>query len=46
MHNKNLISANNQKMLPCNCRKMKDCSLEGKRGANDIVYKCIASATG
>ena len=45
-HNKKLISSNNQVILPCNCRKKKECQLEGKCKANDIIYKCIASATG
>ena len=45
-HNKKLISSNNQIILPCNCRKKEGCPLEGKCRANDIVYKCIASATG
>ena len=29
-----------------NCRKKEECPLDGKCRANDIVYKCIASATG
>ena len=45
-HNKKLISSNNQIILPCNCRKKEECPLEGKCSVNDIVYKCIASATG
>ena len=44
-HNKKLISSNNQITLPCNCRRKKECPLEGKCRANDVVYKCIASAT-
>ena len=45
-HNKKWISSNNQIILPCDCRKREECPLEGKCRANDIVYKCIASATG
>ena len=45
-HNKKLISSNNQIMLPCNCRKKEECPLEGKCRANDMIYKCIVSATG
>ena len=45
LHNKKLISSNNQIILPCNCRKKEECLLEGKCRANDIVYKCITSAT-
>ena len=33
-------------MLPCNCREKEECPLEGKCRANDIIYRCIASATG
>ena len=33
-------------ILPCNCRKKEECPLEGKCSVNDIVYKCIPSATG
>ena len=46
LHNKKLISSNNQLILPCSCRKTEECPLEGKWRANDVVYKCIASATG
>ena len=46
LYNKKLICSNNQIILPCNCRKKKKCPLEGKCQANDVVYKCIASATG
>ena len=44
--NKKLISSNNQIILPCNCRRKEECPLEGKYRANDVVYKCIAWATG
>ena len=40
-HNKYLISSNNQIILP-----KQECPLEGKSRANNVVYKCIASATG
>ena len=46
LHNKKLISSNNLIILPCNSRKKKDCPLEGKCRANDIVYNCITSAIG
>ena len=45
-HNKKLISSNNQIILPCNCGKKEERPLEGKCRASDIIYKCIASATG
>ena len=45
-HNEKLISSNNQIVLPCDCRRKEECPLEGKCRANDVVYKCIASATG
>ena len=34
------------KILPCNSRKKEKCPLERKCRAKDIVYNCIASATG
>ena len=46
LYNKKLICSNNQIILPCNRRKKKKCPLEGKCQANDVVYKCIAWATG
>ena len=45
-HNKKLISSNNQIILSCNCRKKEECPLQGKCRANDLIYKCIPSATG
>ena len=45
-HNKNPISSNDQVISPCYCRKKEECPVDGKCRANDIVYKCIASATG
>ena len=33
-------------ILPCNSWKKEECPLEGKCRANDIIYKCIASASG
>ena len=44
--NKKRISSNNQIILPGNFRKKEECPLEGKCRANDIIYKCITSATG
>ena len=45
-YNKKQISCNNQIIFPPKCRKKEDCPLEGKCSTNDIIYKCIASATG
>ena len=45
-HNKKLISSNDQIILPFNCRKKEERPLEEKCIANNIVYKCITSATG
>ena len=45
-YNKILICSSNQIILPCNCTKKEECPLEGKCRANNIIYKCIASATG
>ena len=41
-----MISSNNQIILPCNCKKKGEGPLAGKSRANDLIYKCIASATG
>ena len=43
LHNKKLISSNNQLTLPCNCRKKEKCPLEAECRANDVVCKCVAS---
>ena len=45
-HNKKLISCHNPIILPCNCRRKKECPLERKCRANYVVYKCIVSAAG
>ena len=45
-YNKKHISCNNQKYFHANVEKKEDCPLEGKCSTNDIIYKCIASATG
>ena len=45
-HNKKLISSNIHIILPCNCRGKEECLVEGKCRANNLVYKCIASAAG
>ena len=41
LHNKKLISSNNQIILPCNCRKNDKSSLEGRCRANVLIYKFI-----
>ena len=46
LHNKKLITSNNQIILTCNCVRKEECLLEGKCRANDVVCKCITSATG
>ena len=45
LHNKKLISSNNQVILSCNCRRNEDCPVKGICRANDVVYKFFASAT-
>ena len=45
-HNKKLISCHNPIILPCICRRKKECPLERKCRANYVVYKCIVSAAG
>ena len=43
-HNKKLINTSIKSTLPCNCRKKHECPLDGKYRAENIVYKCVASA--
>ena len=45
-HKKKLISSNSQTILSCNSRKKEKCPLEGNSRGNDVLYKCIVSATG
>ena len=46
LHNKKLISSNNQIILTFNCVRKEECPLEEKCRASDVVYKCITSSTG
>ena len=45
-HNKKLINTSIKNTLSCNCRKKHQCPLDGKCRAENIVYKCVASADG
>ena len=45
-HNRKLINAENKVNKNCNCRKKEECLLEGKCRSQDVIYKCIATATG
>ena len=45
-HNKKLTNAENKQTKKFNCRKKEKCSLEGKYRSEDIIYKCVVTATG
>ena len=45
-HNKKLTNAEKKLTKYCNCRKKQECSLEGKCRSEDIIYKCVVTATG
>ena len=45
-HNKKLNNAENKQTKHCNCRKRQECPLEGKSRSEDIIYKCVVTATG
>ena len=45
-HNKKLTNAEKQQTKHCNCRKKQECQLEGKCRSEDIIYKCVVTATG
>ena len=41
-----LINAANKQTKDCNCRKKEECQLEGKCRSEDIICKCVVTATG
>ena len=45
-HNKKLTNAENKPTKDCNCRKKEECPTEGKCRSEDIIYKCVVTATG
>ena len=45
-HNKNLVNVEKKQTKHCNCRKKQECPLEGKCRSEDIIYKCVVTATG
>ena len=45
-HNKKLSNAENKQTKYCKCRKKQECPLEGKSRSEDIIYKCVVTATG
>ena len=45
-HNKKVTNAENKQTKHCNCRKKQECPLEGKCRSEDIIYKCVVTATG
>ena len=44
-NNKKLTNAENKQTKQCNCRKKQECLLEGKCRSEDIIYKCVVTAT-
>ena len=44
--NKNSTNAEKKQTKHCNCRKKQECPLEGKCRSEDIIYKCVVTATG
>ena len=45
-HNKKLTSTENKQTKKCKCRKKEKCLLEGECRSEDIMYKCVVTATG
>ena len=45
-HNKTLINTSMKNILPCNWKKKRECPLDGKCRAENIVYKCVVSGNG
>ena len=43
---KKLTNVENKQTKNCNCRKKGECPLEGKCRSEDIIYKCVVTATG
>ena len=42
---KKLTNVENKQTKNCNCRKKGECPLEGKCRSEDIIYKCVVTAT-
>ena len=45
-HSKKLTNAKKKQTKHCKCRKKQECPLEGKCRSDDIIYKCVVTATG
>ena len=43
-HNNTTSSTNVDEALPCNCRKIAECSLDGKCRTRNVIYKCVVSS--
>ena len=41
-----MINAENNETKDCNCRKKKECPLDGKCRSGDIIQKYVVTATG
>ena len=45
-NNKKLTNAENKQTKDCNCRKKEESPLESKYRSEDVICKCVATATG
>ena len=44
-HNKRVIKTNERSIAPCNYREKNNCPMNGNYRVENVVYKCIVSAT-
>ena len=44
-HNKKLTNLEKKQTKHCNCRKKQEYQLEGKCRSEDIIHKCVVTAT-
>ena len=44
-HNKKVTNTEKKQTKHCNYRKKQECPLEGKCRSEDIIYKCVVTAT-
>ena len=44
-HNKRVTKINERPITPCNCRDKNNCPMNGNCRVENVVYKCVVSAT-
>ena len=44
-HNKHVTNVDVRSIAPCNCRDKNNCPMNGNCRVENVVYKCVASAT-